>query len=169
MGDTERLWLQTAALLHDVGKAVDKTDHHKRTRDVIIDSTELPFNRHERIIIGLTARYHRGGLPNRRHRYYGELDAGARRHVQSLAALLRIADGLDHQHQSLVTDMRCHVAEDNITLLPETTGPLSFRKAVAKADLLEKALGRRVQIIDRLNPLRLSSNSAQVHKLHHEP
>lgn len=152
MGNTERIWLQTAALLHDVGKSICGKDHNKKSRDIIIKSAKLPLDRNERIIVGLVARYHRGALPSRTHKYYGKLDSESRYYIRRLAALLRFADGLDRDHQSSVTDLSCHVTEDHIIVCPQTRGAFDPRKAIAKADLLEDVLGRAV-IISQLAPV----------------
>lgn len=153
MGNTERIWLQTAALLHDIGKSICGKDHNKKSRDIIIESVELPLDKNERIIVGLIARYHRGALPSRRHKYYGQLDSESRYYVRKLAALLRLADGLDGNHQSSIIDISCHITEDNIVICPEATGAFNPQKAVAKADLLEDVLGRTVIIIEQLEPV----------------
>ena len=153
MGNTERIWLQTAALLHDIGKSICNEDHNKNSRDVIIKSANLPFDKKERKIIGLIARYHRGALPNRNHRYYGKLDSESRYYVRKLAALLRLADGLDANHQSSITDLACHITEENILICPETEGAFDSLKAIAKVDLLEDVLNRKVIIIEQFEPV----------------
>jgi exopolyphosphatase/guanosine-5'-triphosphate,3'-diphosphate pyrophosphatase len=153
MGNTERIWLQAAALLHDVGKSICGKDHNKKSRDIIITSHTLPFDKKERKIIGLIARYHQGALPSRSHRYYGKLDSESRYYVRKLAALLRLADGLDGNHQGSITDISCHVTEDNIMICPETEGAFDSQKAIAKVDLLEDVLNRKVIIIEQLEPV----------------
>lgn len=150
MGNTERIWLQTAALLHDIGKSVCRKDHNKQSRDIIIQSPKLPLDKNERIIVGLIVRYHRGALPNRSHRYYGKLDAETRYYVKKLAALLRLADGLDANHQGPVIEVSCQITDDNIILCPETTGAFDSQKAIAKADLLEDVLNRKAILIEQL-------------------
>jgi exopolyphosphatase/pppGpp-phosphohydrolase len=153
MGNTERIWLQTAALLHDVGKSIRRNDHNKKSRDIIIKSAKLPFNKRQRIIVGLIARYHRGARPNRGHRYYGKLDSESRYYVRKLAAILRFADGLDGNHRDAITDLSCRITEENIIVSPETEGLFGPQKAIGKADLLEDVLNRRVIIIEQLEPV----------------
>ena len=150
MGNTERIWLQTAALLHDIGKSICRKDHNKKSRDIIIKSSNLPFNKKERKIIGLIARYHRGVLPNRSHKYYGKLDSESRYYIRKLAALLRLADGLDGNHKSSITDMSCQITEENIIIYPVIQGVFKSSKAIAKADLLEFVFDREVIIIEQL-------------------
>ena len=41
MGNTERIWLETAALLHDAGKPQNKGIHHKLARNMIEDFSDL--------------------------------------------------------------------------------------------------------------------------------
>jgi exopolyphosphatase/guanosine-5'-triphosphate,3'-diphosphate pyrophosphatase len=158
MGNTERIWLQAAALLHDVGKSICGKDHNKKSRDIIIKTANLPFDKKERIIIGLVARYHRGVLPSRGHKYFGKLDSESRYYTRKLAALLRFADGLDKNHRSSVTDISCQITEDNIIICPEITGAFNPRKAIAKADLLEVLSGRKVVIFEQFEPLFLSTD-----------
>lgn len=153
MGNTERIWLQAAALLHDIGKSICDEDHHKHSRDIIIHSVKLPLDENEKIIVGLIARYHRGALPSRCHRYYGELDSESRYYIKKLAALLRLADGLDETHLSPVTDVSCHITEDNIILCPETAGVFNPQKALTKSDLLEDVLNRKVIIIEQFESI----------------
>ncbi len=149
MGNTERIWLQSAALLHDIGKSICRKDHNQQSRDIIIRSEKLPLDKNERIIVGLIARYHRGALPHRSQRYYGKLDSESRYYLKKLAALLRLADGLDANHQGSVSDVSCQITDDNLILCPETTRPFDAQKAIAKADLLEGVLSRKVIIIEQ--------------------
>ena len=144
MGNTERIWLRAAALLHDVAKKHDPTDHHKTARDVILAATDLPFRWEERVIIALAARYHRGALPDRRHAYFGTLESDAQRYVTRLAALLRLADGLDKGRAGFVEDVHCEVRKRNLRLTLVSSGTPAMCKALQKADLLSTAFGRSV-------------------------
>jgi len=157
MGNTERIWLQAAALLHDVGKSICGKDHNKKSRNIIIESENLPFDKNERKIIGLIARYHRGNLPNREHKHYGKLDSESRYYTRKLAALLRFADGLDKNHRSSVADISCQITDDNIIIRPEIIGGFNPQKAIAKADLLEDVFDRKVVIFEQLQPTFLTT------------
>lgn len=153
MGNTERIWLQAAALLHDIGKSICGKDHNKKSRDIIINSATLPFEQDERIIIALIARYHRGPLPNRHHKYFSKLDSEPRYYVRKLAAILRLADGLDLNHRNSITDISCQITDDYIILSPEIKGAFNSQKTILKADLLEDVLNRKVIIIEQLESI----------------
>jgi exopolyphosphatase/guanosine-5'-triphosphate,3'-diphosphate pyrophosphatase len=153
MGNTERLWLQAVALLHDVGKREAPRTHHKFARDLIINSPELPFRWDERVIVALVARYHRGPFPREGHRYFRDLDVDARGYVRRLAALLRLADGLDKGRSGLVEDLECGVRRQCVHIRAGSRDRISLGKARAKADLFEAVFARKavvqVEIVPR--------------------
>lgn len=148
LGSPERTWLKTAALLHDIGWIQGVKRHHKATRDIILATSFPQFSEREKTIIALTARYHRKGLPRNKHKHYGRLDPSDRAVVRRLAAMLRIADGLDRTHRNLVQDVACAVSEDKV-VLTLTAGPGAEGErltAKKKADLFEGVLKREVVI-----------------------
>ena len=59
----ERELLWAAAMLHDVGTAVDYDDHHKHSRYLILNAGLPGFSPRETALIGQAARYHRKGQP----------------------------------------------------------------------------------------------------------
>ncbi len=143
MGNTEKLWLRAAAMLHDVGKGQDPKDHHKVAQEIIIRSSSLPFRTEERVIIGLVARYHRGSLPQNDHKYFEALDADRRRYVRKLASLLRLADGLDKGHCDLVEALQCEIRRRRVHIRLVSRKPLNIGPALSKADLFERVFQKK--------------------------
>jgi exopolyphosphatase/guanosine-5'-triphosphate,3'-diphosphate pyrophosphatase len=111
MGEVEREWLEYASLLHDIGHHIQETQHHKHTY-YLITHADLPgFSSDEIGILANVARYHRRGLPKIRHRGYKILNAGQRKTVLGLSSILRIADGLDRSHFSVVKAIKAELGK----------------------------------------------------------
>ena len=142
MGNTERLWLYVAAMMHDVAKNVDNRMHHKMARDAIIEFEFLPFGIKEQVMVGLIARYHRGVLPDKRHKYYKNLDAESKRYVEKLAAILRIADGLCGNSQTFVHSVKCSIKTNDVVINIKCAAYLDISKALRKTDLFEGVFGK---------------------------
>ena len=66
---------------------------------------------------------------------------------------MRLADGLDGNHKSSVTDISCQITDDYIILSPEIKGAFNSKKSILKADLLEDVLNRKVIIIEQLESI----------------
>jgi exopolyphosphatase / guanosine-5'-triphosphate,3'-diphosphate pyrophosphatase len=106
----DRILLQYAALLHDIGYHISHIGHHRHTY-YLIQNAELPgFSAKEAAIVANIARFHRGPRPRRkRHPEYAELDRAARLRVKKMSALLRMADALDRSHRGVVDRLdACH-------------------------------------------------------------
>lgn len=145
LGAPERDLLYYAALLHDIGWVGGRKEHHKRSRDMIIAS-ELPLTDEQKILIGLMARYHRRTLPQDDHKYYADLPPEQKRLVRLLASILRMADGFDRSHASVVEDVRCSVfpAKVSLAFKPAQLPELELKAGKQKADLFEAVFGRDV-------------------------
>ena len=152
LGSTERFWLHCAGLLHDIGWIKGRKGHHKTALRMILTTPDLPFERREREIIGCVARYHRRGLPTLKHEAFAALSAPDQRVVRRLAAILRVADGLDRTRQAIVKDVTCAIGKSQVAaycLVPQPAED-EQREALKKADLFEKTFGRRLLIEWRL-------------------
>jgi exopolyphosphatase/guanosine-5'-triphosphate,3'-diphosphate pyrophosphatase len=102
LGDREREWLEYSALLHDIGHHITENKHHKHTF-YLMTHADLPgFSSEEVNIMANVARYHRRGQPRMKHKGFRILNPDQRRVVSCLSAILRIADGLDRSHFSVV-------------------------------------------------------------------
>ncbi len=139
-----RDWLEFAALLHDVGHHIGHKDHQRHSYYLITNGDLLGFRREELEIIGLTARYHRKAAPKESDDGYGTLSKSDRRTVRTLAAILRIADGLDRSHYGVVRDVTAVRQGDRLTLQLTSEGDdaeLEIWEASRRASLLEEVLG----------------------------
>jgi exopolyphosphatase/pppGpp-phosphohydrolase len=154
LGPQDRLWLQYAALLHDIGWIEGRQGHHKTTLRLIMEDPGLLFEPRERSIVGLIARYHRKGLPKDGHPYFCDLSPDDRRRVRVLAGILRVADGLDDGHSDAIWDVACKVSREEIDIECHAAAPADAEIAAAKekADLLESVFDRRCLIRPSTQP-----------------
>jgi exopolyphosphatase/guanosine-5'-triphosphate,3'-diphosphate pyrophosphatase len=161
MGNSERIWLMIASLMHDVGKSVSGVYHHKASRDIIVRQADLPFRKRVRRMIGLVARYHRGALPRDSHKFYRRLDDDSRQCVCKLAALLRLADALDTDHEQMVANLTCEIRRNRVILYLLTEDETDLRKVSRKANLFKQIYNKQVEvktmIASQLRKIRLDS------------
>jgi exopolyphosphatase/guanosine-5'-triphosphate,3'-diphosphate pyrophosphatase len=148
LGVSEKFWLEAAAILHDIGWVDGWRGHHKSSLRIILQTPMLPFTNRERLAIGSIARYHRKSLPDDRHDHYNALSFHDRQVVKILSAMLRVADGLDTTHQSLVKNVSVKVTTRKIDIiclvaLPITEEP---KMTLKKADLMELVFNKRVSV-----------------------
>lgn len=140
MGPVERQILEFAALVHDVGERISFERHERHTHYLVRNADLRGFTREEVELIALVARYHRGGTPKRRHPDFGALGKRARRTVRRLAAILRVADGLDRSHFQVVRGVRVTPGKKKIVIGVETAddAELEVFTARRKARLFER-------------------------------
>jgi exopolyphosphatase/guanosine-5'-triphosphate,3'-diphosphate pyrophosphatase len=167
MGNSERIWLRVASLLHDIGKSVSGEYHNKASRDIIVNEANLPFRKRVRKIIGLVARYHKGTLPDDSHKYYCGLTDDDKQCVKVLAAILRLADGLDAGHKELVTDLACDVQRRCIVIYILGEDGVDLHKVVKKADLFSQVFGCEVEartaVAGKVRDINLDSSRSKVY------
>lgn len=118
LGSRHRVLLEAAALLHDVGVAVNHDGHHKHSQYLIEASELVGLSEEERHFVALLARYHRKAPPSREHPEFEALRRRDRSALERLAALLRLADALDRQHAGLVRGIVVKIGEDRVELRP---------------------------------------------------
>jgi exopolyphosphatase/pppGpp-phosphohydrolase len=149
LGMRERCWLECAAVLHDVGLSKAGGGHHKKSAKLILNDTQLPFTSQERRIIASVARYHRKGLPKQTHYNLASFDRATIHKVKSLASLLRIADGLDYSHQSVVEVLIIKMATKRITVecMFKTKSMLEEQAFNKKKDLFEKVFAKKMVLV----------------------
>jgi exopolyphosphatase/guanosine-5'-triphosphate,3'-diphosphate pyrophosphatase len=135
--------LQAAALLRDVGYLVNYSKHHKHSYHLIVHSNIKGFSPREIELIANVARYHRRATPKIKHACFAKLSEDERTLVRRLAAVLRIADGLDRTHTQSVRGVRLTIHDGEARFLVSSDRPPSVNiwGAQRKARLFEQAFG----------------------------
>jgi exopolyphosphatase/guanosine-5'-triphosphate,3'-diphosphate pyrophosphatase len=146
LGQQERSWLEFAAVLHDVGYVINPRQHHKHAYYLIKHSDLGGFTADEIDVLASVARYHRRATPAQKHEEFDRLSPRLKRVVKILSALLRIADGLDRTHFSVVETVNVKVGK-TITIQATVSGDAEIELWAAKnrADLFQQVFRRRVR------------------------
>ena len=97
--------LEAAARLQDVGYLINYDQHHKHSYHLILHSRLEGFQPNELELIANVARYHRGADPKRKHANFRQLTTDDQLRVRQMAAILRVAGGLDRSNTQQVTDV----------------------------------------------------------------
>ena len=143
----ERDLLWAAAMLHDIGTAVDYDDHHKHSRYLILNAGLPGYSTRETALIGQMARYHRKGSPS-----LGAYSALAREGDDALltrgAALLRLAEQLERSRDQAVHDARVSVHDGKVELTLEAEDDVSVARWAAErqAELFRRAFGKALTV-----------------------
>ena len=143
----DRLLLQVAALLHDVGSFVAQRAHHKHSYYLITNAEILGLNRDDIATVALVARYHRRGIPKVAHVDYMALPRRQRMEVSRLAAIARVADALDQGHMRQVTGFEFEHNAGELVIYARGANATLERLALAeKSDLFQEIFGMRVRL-----------------------
>ncbi|MFC2131693.1 Ppx/GppA phosphatase family protein [Bacteroidota bacterium] len=150
LGFKEREWLESAALLHDVGFYISPDQHHKHSH-YLISHCDMPgFTKDEAELIANIARYHRKSHPKNKHQSYKNLQSDKKRIVSVLAGILRIAEGIDRRQIGVVKDVNTkHIAKETyITLIPKSSDinpDIELWGAERRKQLLEETLNMEIR------------------------
>jgi exopolyphosphatase/guanosine-5'-triphosphate,3'-diphosphate pyrophosphatase len=146
LGSRERLLLEVAAVLHDIGMFVSLRAHHKHSQYIIAASQIFGLSDEETMLVSNIARYHRRALPQLTHLPFVALDRQDRLIVSKLAAILRIANALDAEHLQKITAVRVGRESKAWTLEIAGSGDLTMEQLAtqARADLFEETFGREL-------------------------
>jgi exopolyphosphatase/guanosine-5'-triphosphate,3'-diphosphate pyrophosphatase len=152
LGGEHRRLLAAAALLHDVGYFVSHTGHHKHSAYLIQHSELTGFTTSELAVIANIARYHRSSPPKPKHPYFVALPEEDRDLVRRLAAVLRIADALDRDHQGRVRGLRCEIDGQAVRLIAYCAreSDTTRWRVEERSDLFAEVYGRPIDLATEL-------------------
>jgi exopolyphosphatase/guanosine-5'-triphosphate,3'-diphosphate pyrophosphatase len=147
LGDAERELLEFAAHLHDIGEHVASSGHHKHGAYLVRNGQLRGFSPGEIELLAAIVRWHRRGEP-RVSDEFPLLDADAIERVRVLAALLRVADGLDRSRNQNVYGLDAMVTPSLVLLRVRSLddAELEVWGARRKRALLEKVLDRELEL-----------------------
>jgi exopolyphosphatase/guanosine-5'-triphosphate,3'-diphosphate pyrophosphatase len=146
-GERGRDLVAAAAILHDIGTAVDYDDHHKHSRYLVLNAGLPGYDPRETALIALLCRYHRKGEPSP-----GELAPllrdGDEEVLHRGAAVLRLAEQLERPRDQSVRSTRVERRDGEVVLHLDATEDTTVARWAAERqrDLFERAFKRRLTI-----------------------
>ena len=136
-----RVQLEAGALLHDIGHRITHRGHHKHGEYLTLNGDIPGLDGRDRNIVAAVVRYHnRKSTPNNDHPAYSALNNSEKRIVRRLAAILRIAEALDHSHRQRIQDLRASFQRGAVTIQLRTRGDATedIRDAERSSNLFER-------------------------------
>ncbi len=149
--DTEaRLILEIAALLHDIGHYVNVYNHHKHSFYLIQSNPLVGLTPLQMDVVANVARYHRKSAPKMQHLPYQDLSPKQRLIISKLAAILRLADALDHEHASTVESVEVEYKRPRFMFRLKGKGDMLLEKwaLLNKRDMFESVFDANVIVED---------------------
>jgi len=111
-----RLWLEAAAMLHDIGKFMNHQGHFRHTQYIIANSEIFGFSPEQRLTVSAIARYLGKSRPDSMDRVMRGIPLEQQVHVVRAGLLLRLAVALNQDRASAAVRMRAHVYPKRVVL-----------------------------------------------------
>jgi exopolyphosphatase/guanosine-5'-triphosphate,3'-diphosphate pyrophosphatase len=111
-----RLWLQSAAMMQDVGKYMNHQGHHRHAQYIIANSEIFGFSPEQRLIVSAIARYLGKSRPDAMDRVMRVVPAEEHSNVERAVVLLRLAIALNQDRASAAVRMRARVYPKRVVL-----------------------------------------------------
>jgi exopolyphosphatase/guanosine-5'-triphosphate,3'-diphosphate pyrophosphatase len=148
LGPHDRELLELSALLHDIGEHVSRDGHSRHTAYLIENGGLRGFSPDEILLLSCVGRYHTRGRPRESFPPWESLSASDRTRCLAMLSLLRIADGLDVSHASLVYEVGAEVTNNTVELVATCRGDAELEQWMfqRKKGLFEELFGRTLTL-----------------------
>jgi exopolyphosphatase/guanosine-5'-triphosphate,3'-diphosphate pyrophosphatase len=129
LGTRDKLLLQSAAILHEIGKFISGDGGHALYSYEAVRVSYLPgLNQHETEIVALICLYHSRFTPTMQDLRFSSLDIGDRVRVSKLTAILRLADALDRSCNQKLKKINVGIAEEVMYVSAETSDNVALEQ-----------------------------------------
>lgn len=144
----DKLLLEVASLLHDIGHFINTVDHDKHAYYIMQANPLIGLTEREHAIVSNVMRYHRKSMPNVQDENFRALNSKDRLIVIKLSALLRLADAMDVSHTHNVKQVIIKKIKNRWSLKLKGKGGLSLETwALGKRrSLFEDIFGVKLEI-----------------------
>jgi Exopolyphosphatase len=139
----ERLYLQVASILHDVGIFVDASNHCVQSYNIIQSQNIIGFSNRDLQLTANIAKYHSEEIPMESHKSYYMLSDKDKMTVSILSAILRLAEALDISHLQKIKEIKLLEDKDLLyfNLSADEDIMLEEWNFINNSDFFEEVLG----------------------------
>lgn len=120
MGAKERMILELAAILDDVGSFISNHDHYAHSDYIIQNSEIIGLSDVDLKMVAAVARYHSSHTPSSELQRFKVLPIEQRMTIAKLAAILRLADALDSSREQKVQSIRVSLKDPTKVVIQAT-------------------------------------------------
>ncbi|HEX3135437.1 MAG TPA: HD domain-containing protein [Planctomycetota bacterium] len=150
LGERERALLEFSALVHDIGSYINVRNRHKHSMYVIQSSDIAGLTAIKKEMVANIARYHRKSSPETHHLEFQSLPRAKRVVVSYLAAILRLAYGLDVERTQRIKKVRCEVSDGRLLIHVDRRQIALERWSLSgKAGMFAEVFGLDVAVVAR--------------------
>lgn len=128
LGQRERLLLQIAAILEDIGKAVNIREHDRISYHMIKGLDIVGINEEEKHAIAAIAYYHNDVMPYEDNGVYKQMDYDERVTVCKLSGILKLANAVYSSHNNKFEDVSVRVSNNQLIITASTYKNIDLEK-----------------------------------------
>ncbi|MDR1587863.1 MAG: HD domain-containing protein [Treponema sp.] len=146
MSRHQRMMLETAGILHDIGMFIKSSGHQKHGQYIVANSEVFGLHRDELDIIANVISYHRGDPPSQSDIEYISLQREERILVLKMASILRVADALDRGHSQQIKRISVERKSETVAIHAEGAHDISLELIgiEEKAGLFQDVFGYKI-------------------------
>ncbi|XSG83926.1 MAG: hypothetical protein ACPW60_09295 [Methylohalobius sp. ZOD2] len=145
----DRLLLEMAALIHEIGIFVRPDGHHRHAYYLIGAMPMLGISAEEQKLLAAIVRAHRKKLPDSDSEALKSLDKGAQQRWLKLVALLRLAIALNKERQNAVQQIQCLCQDKQVEIACSGEGDFLLERwaVIRDREIIERGLDRTIEVI----------------------
>lgn len=127
LGSRDRLLLQVAVSLHEIGKFVHSRNHSEAAYSIIKNTNLMGLDHDEINMVAIIVRLYPRSNPYDSY-YYSLLPSDRKVIVSKLTSILKIADALDASHKEKGDNIQCKIKDGEFVITCDTSEDMSFEK-----------------------------------------
>lgn len=145
----DRVLLEIAAQVHEVGGFVSANSHHKHSLYLLLHNDIFGLGSRNKRIVANVARYHRRSAPKPSHTQYASLSRDDRIRVLQLSAILRVADSIARSRGKRIETIHCEEKETEFIIRVPNVDNLHLESSALqrRGGMFEDVFGMNVILV----------------------